>query len=106
MTISEIRSVSIRQYLDVTGTPVAFKRRGKYYYLSPYRTENTPSFAVNPDENLWYDYATREGGNIINLHQKIKPHLDNLSADSNLLIDNFRICCPQGAASPHATFVL
>lgn len=77
MTISEIRSVSIRQYLDVTGTPVAFKRRGKYYYLSPYRTENTPSFAVNPDENLWYDYATREGGNIINLHQKIKPHLDN-----------------------------
>ena len=77
MTILEIRSVSIRQYLDVTGHGIAYKRRGKYFYFSPYRTESNPSFAVNPDENLWYDYATREGGNIINLHHKIKPNLDN-----------------------------
>lgn len=77
MTIEEIRSVSIRQYLDVTGHPVAFKRKGKYFYLSPYRSESSPSFAVNPDENLWYDYAVREGGNIINLHQRLHPALDN-----------------------------
>ena len=77
MTIMEIRSVSIRQYLDVTGHSIAYIRRGKYFYLSPYRAENNPSFAVNPDENLWYDYATREGGNIINLHSKLNPNLDN-----------------------------
>ena len=77
MTIIEIRSVSIRQYLDVTGHSIAYIRKGKYFYLSPYRAEKTPSFAVNPDENLWYDYATREGGNIINLHSKLNPNLDS-----------------------------
>lgn len=77
MTILEIRSVSIRQYLDVTGHSIAFIRKGIYYYLSPYRIESTPSFAVNTKENLWFDYALKEGGNIINLHSKIHPVLDN-----------------------------
>jgi len=76
MTILEIRSISIRQYLDVTGHRVAYISRGRYFYLSPYRTESSPSFAVNPAENLWYDYGKREGGNIVNLHSKMNPNLD------------------------------
>lgn len=77
MTIEEIKSVSIRQYLEATNHKFAYIRRGIYFYLSPYRSESNPSFAVNPKENLWYDYATREGGNLINLYQKQHPSLTN-----------------------------
>ena len=77
MTIEEIKSVSIRQYLETMNHKVAFKRNGIYFYLSPYRCENNPSFGVNVKDNFWYDYATREGGNIINLFQKEHPAYSN-----------------------------
>lgn len=84
MTIEEIKSVSIRQYLEESNHEVAYVRRGIYFYLSPYRNESNPSFAVNPKENLWYDYATREGGNLINLYQKMHPNLTNHQVLTNL----------------------
>lgn len=32
-------------------------RKGKsIFYCSPLRPENSPSFAVNIKENLWYDF--------------------------------------------------
>ncbi len=36
-------------------------------YLSPFRHENTASFSVNHDENVWYDHGIGEGGSIIDL---------------------------------------
>ncbi len=36
-------------------------------YLSPFRQENTASFSVNHDENVWYDHGIGEGGSIIDL---------------------------------------
>lgn len=48
--------------------------RGKnIFYCSPLRPESTPSFVVNTKENLWHDFGSGEGGNLINLVQKLNP---------------------------------
>ncbi len=77
MTIEEIKSVSIIHYLEATNRKHSYIRKGIYFYLSPYRSERNPSFAVNAKDNFWYDYATCEGGNIINLFQKEHPTYTN-----------------------------
>ena len=38
-----------------------------YWYSSPLRQERTPSFKVNTELNQWYDFATGEHGDIIDL---------------------------------------
>ena len=40
-------------------------------YKSPFREEKEPSFKVNPDRNLWYDFGLGKGGNIIALAQEL-----------------------------------
>ena len=39
----------------------------EYYFYSPFRHENTPSFAVNSVKNCWKDYGNDLGGSIIDL---------------------------------------
>ena len=43
------------------GVPIAV------WYRSPYREEHTPSFKVNPEKNLWFDFGEGKGGNIFAL---------------------------------------
>ena len=38
-----------------------------YWYCSPLRTELTPSFKVNAERNQWYDFATGDHGDIVDL---------------------------------------
>ena len=73
MTIDEIKSVSIIQFLEIQGYHKTHVLKGNYWYLSPFRSEQSPSFNVNPVKNLWYDYGEGQGGNIINLVQKMNP---------------------------------
>lgn len=47
MTIEEIKSVSIVQFLETEGYQYAYIHRGNYWYLSPFRTESSPSFNVS-----------------------------------------------------------
>lgn len=39
-------------------------------YRSPLREDNTPSFKVDYNANLWCDYGTGEGGTLIDLVMK------------------------------------
>lgn len=68
MTIDAVKSISIVDYLD-RHFPENKKHLDKWgqWYLSPFRNEKEPSFKVNVEKNLWYDYARTEGGNIITL---------------------------------------
>lgn len=52
MTIDEIKSVSIVQFLETEGYQYAYIHRGNYWYLSPFRAESSPSFNVSPTKNL------------------------------------------------------
>ena len=68
-----LRQISIADYLDNQGfKPVKRHRTGKeLLYLSPMRNESKPSFSVNTEKNLWYDYGTGEGGDIFSLVRKL-----------------------------------
>lgn len=55
---------------------ICLKRSGgdSYFYLSPYRTEDTASLKVSQSKNLWVDYGDRNaGGSLIDLVLKINP---------------------------------
>lgn len=64
--------ISIKQYLENKGiSPV--KDRGYYgMYLSPLRNDSNPSFKVDYDKDLWYDFGTNEGGSIVDLMMKLE----------------------------------
>jgi len=57
MTIDEIKAISIKDYLgSMSIYPI--KNYGYYgMYKSPFRNEHTPSFKVDYNQNLWYDFA-------------------------------------------------
>jgi hypothetical protein len=51
---------------DLLGTPV--KQMGKeWLYHSPHRSDKKPSFSVSREKNLWHDWGSGEGGNVIDL---------------------------------------
>ena len=64
--------ISIRQYLSNRGIHPA-KDRGYYgLYYSPLREDNDPSFKVDYDKDLWYDFGANEGGSIVDLVMKLE----------------------------------
>ena len=66
MTIDEIKSVSILQWMRENNYGDGVRKGRNYFFCSPLRSERTPSFAVNPAENLWCDFGdNRNGGNLI-----------------------------------------
>lgn len=48
----------------LTLTPVK-EVRGELWYLSPFRAESEPSFKINLERNIWYDFGLGNGGNVI-----------------------------------------
>lgn len=71
MTIDEIKAISIKDYLG--SMSIYPKKNYGYYgmYKSPFRNEHTPSFKVDYNQNLWYDFALDEGGSLIDLVMKL-----------------------------------
>lgn len=53
----------ISQYCDFK------EQNGELWCLSPFTKEKTPSFSVNPDKQVFYDFSSGTGGNIINFIQ-------------------------------------
>ncbi len=51
--------------VDVVGDYVTLTRRGnRYWGLSPFTQEKTPSFTVTPERGLFYCFSTNKGGNL------------------------------------------
>ncbi len=49
--------------LDVVGSYVNLSRKGdRWWGLCPFHTEKTPSFSVNPENNLYYCFGCQKGG--------------------------------------------
>ena len=92
--IRHIKQISIRYYLAERGL-YPTKDNPRYgLYLSPLREEHTPSFKVDYEQNLWYDFGLGEGGSIIDLVmrmelcdageaiQRLERHIDGMSVSS------------------------
>jgi len=73
MTIEEIKTVSIHEWLMVNGYGSGHKRGKKIWYSSPLRAESSPSFGIDIALNLWHDYGKKISGNVISLVQHIHP---------------------------------
>lgn len=75
MTIDEIKTISLVDYLNHHCYKCVKSYRKRYWYLSPIHNEKMASFKVDLECNLWYDFGEGKGGNIINLVQLLYPNL-------------------------------
>ncbi len=58
--------------VQVIGEYVVLKKAGANYKgLSPFKEERTPSFVVSPTKNIFKDFSTNIGGNVISFYMKI-----------------------------------
>lgn len=67
MDIAEMRRIPIADFLARLGHRPVRRSGNELWYSAPYRTERTPSFRVNTDKNVWYDFGLGKGGDIFNL---------------------------------------
>ena len=70
MTYKEANNISIKDYLNSLGIQPVTEKGSYGMYRSPLREDNTPSFKVDYNANLWCDYGTSEGGTLIDLVMK------------------------------------
>lgn len=54
----------ISQYVDLE------EKNGEYWGLSPFKSENTPSFSVRRETNKFYDFSSGQGGSVLYFIQK------------------------------------
>ncbi len=70
--IQQIKQISIRAYLAEQGLHPAKDNLRYGLYLSPLREEHSPSFKVDYEQNLWYNFGLNEGGSIIDLVMRME----------------------------------
>lgn len=71
MNTNEAKQIRIEEYLHSLGYDLVRRQGGSLWYMSPFRDEQEPSFKVNTERNLWYDFGAGRGGNIIALAQEL-----------------------------------
>ncbi len=65
-TCEEARNLDLVDYLESLGfSPQKIRNNNEYWFLSPLRCENEPSFKVNRKLNAWFDFGIGKGGNTI-----------------------------------------
>lgn len=69
--MNEAKQIRIEEYLHSLGYDPVRRQGGSLWYKSPFRDEREPSFKVNTERNLWYDFGAGRGGNIIALVQEL-----------------------------------
>ena len=67
MNISEAKQIRIVDFLAKLGHRAQYVKSEQYWYLSPLRQEDTPSFKVNDRLNEWYDFGVATGGDLVEL---------------------------------------
>lgn len=65
LSTEEAKKIDLTGYLTSLGHQPIEIRNADYWYRSPLRDEEEPSFKVNQKLNLWFDHGLGKGGNII-----------------------------------------
>ncbi|MVT07741.1 toprim domain-containing protein [Chitinophaga tropicalis] len=72
MNCEQARKIDIVDFLGRLGfSPARHPKPQIYWFHSPFRDENTPSFKVDRSANEWRDFGIGEGGSIIDLGIKL-----------------------------------
>lgn len=67
MDARQMREIPIADFLNAMGIHPARQRGNALWYSAPYRTERTPSFKVDTNKNVWFDFGIGKGGDIFDL---------------------------------------
>lgn len=65
MNVQQAKSIPLREILSRLGKEPTKQLRGDLWYCSPFRKETVPSFKINPERNIWYDFGEGKGGNVL-----------------------------------------
>ena len=65
MNCKEFNQLDIADYLLLLDHKPAKINGNDYWYFSPFRKEQTPSFKVNRKFNVWYDHGLQKGGKLV-----------------------------------------
>ncbi len=69
--IEEVRAAA--DIVDVAGDYVQLKRSGsRFMGLCPFHNEDTPSFSIDPEKNLYYCFGCQNGGDVFKFVQEIE----------------------------------
>ena len=80
---------------DVVSEYVQLKRAGRNYKaLSPFTNEKTPSFIVSPEKQIWHDFSSGKGGDVISFIEQVegldfKGSLDLLARKAGVDLSEF-----------------
>lgn len=67
MNILQIKQIAIVDFLLAIGIRPTKETIVSAWYHAPYREDEDPSFKVNKNRNIWYDFATAKSGDLIDL---------------------------------------
>ena len=67
MDVRQMREIPIADFLSAMGIQPQKQKGGILWYNAPYRTERTPSFKVDTNKNVWFDFGVGKGGDIFDL---------------------------------------
>lgn len=67
MNCKDVKQFHISDYLKRLGHIPKRVFNGNEYYYSPLREETTASFHVNTNKNVWFDFGTGTGGDLLKL---------------------------------------
>lgn len=98
-------TAQVREATDIVqliAKTVSLKKRGRDYVgLCPFHQEKSPSFAVNPEKQLFYCYGCKAGGTVFDFVMK-RDRIEFLDA-LKLLADEARIELPKFGGSKEKT---
>ena len=72
MNTEQAKQIPLVDFIKQLGYSPTHQKQNTYWYISPFRKENTPSFKVDMNRNLWYDFGLGEGGTIISFISFLK----------------------------------
>ncbi|HEU4788549.1 MAG TPA: toprim domain-containing protein [Flavobacterium sp.] len=89
LSTEEAKKIDLTAYLSSLGHQPVEMRNVEYWYRSPLRNEQKPSFKVNQKLNLWFDHGLGKGGNLIDFgilyhHCSVRELLQKLDTDFSL----------------------
>ena len=67
MDARQMREIPIADFLSTMGIQPTRQKGNTLWYSAPYRTERTPSFKVDTNKNVWFDFGIGKGGDIFDL---------------------------------------
>lgn len=69
--LDKIKAIPIESFMVNIGYSIKSMTTGNIFFDSPFRAEKTASFSVWKKKNLWKDFGSGEGGDIIELAQRL-----------------------------------